>query len=350
MSRALILMTRLSDYMLNCLTHWQRKTGVELHVVRRKVDSSAPFRFGMPEGGLMFHQREDLDEAGLRALSRELDPQLILCFGWMDEAYLSVVRDRAAACTAVMTMDNQWLGTPRQWLGLAWARLRLRPLFDQIWVPGPRQRRFARRLGFPEERIHEGLYVANAANFDPIWQTLGGGAPGKRLVFAGRYAPEKGLDLLWQAFEAHHANHESDLELWCIGAGPLEAVKPEHPRIRHLGFVQPAEFRDRLAGGGIFVLPSTFEPWGLVVQEFALAGFPLVLSPSVGAADRFLGADNGLLLLGVTSEALVAAIARIDALGEAELAAMSWASRARAEGLTVDGWVAQATAFLEGRA
>lgn len=350
MTRALILMTRLSDYMLNCFTHWQRTTGVELHVVRRKVDRAAPFRFGASEDGIRFHQREDLDEAGLRALARDLDPRLILCFGWMDKAYLAAVRDRDAACAAVMTMDNQWLGTPRQWLGLAWARLRLRPLFDQVWVPGPRQHRFARRLGFAEARIHEGLYVANAANFDPIWQALGGGAPGKRLVFAGRYAPEKGLDLLWQAFQIYHARHNSELELWCIGAGALEAVKPEHPRIRHLGFLQPAEFCDQLASGGIFVLPSNFEPWGLVVQEFALAGFPLVLSPRVGAADRFLGTDNGFLLPEVTPEALVQAIARIDALDAGDLAAMSRASRARAEGLTVDSWAAQATAFLEGRA
>ena len=350
MTRALVLMTRLSDYMLNCLTHWQRTTGIELHVVHRKVDSSAPFRFGVPEDGIRFHQREDLDEAGLRALSRELDPQLILCFGWMDKAYLSVVRDRGAACAAVMTMDNQWLGTLRQGLGLVWSRLRLRSLFDHVWVPGTRQHRFARKLGFAEPQIHEGLYVANAINFDPIWQGFDGAAPNKRLVFTGRYAPEKGLDVLWDAFQSYHAGRDSALELWCIGTGALEAVKPEHPKIRHLGFVQPAEFPDRLAGGGVFVLPSNFEPWGLVVQEFALAGFPLVLSSRVGAADRFLGDDNGFLLPKVNADTLVRAIERVDALNTEELAAMSRASRARAEGLTVDDWARQATAFLEGRA
>lgn len=350
MTRALILMSRLSDYMLNCVTHWQKTTGVDLHIVRRKVDSDAPFRFDPTEGGLRFYQREDFDAEGLQALVRDLDPQLILCFGWMDKDYLSIVRHRKPSCPAVMTMDNQWLGTLRQSLGLVWSRLRLQPLFDHVWVPGPRQHRFARKLGFAERQIHEGLYVANAANFDPIWTGLEGGAPTRRLVFTGRYVPEKGLDVLWEAFQSYHASHDSTLELWCIGAGALDSVKPDHPKIRHLGFVQPAEFRELLAGGGVFVLPSTFEPWGLVVQEFALAGFPLVLSSRVGAADRFLGTDNGILLPEVTPEALVEAIARIDGLEDAELVAMSRASRARAEGLTVDDWARQATAFLEGRA
>jgi glycosyltransferase involved in cell wall biosynthesis len=45
---------------------------------------------------------------------------------------------------------------------------------------------------------------------------------------------------------------------------------------------------------GVFVLPSTYEPWGVVVHEHACAGFPLLLSTAVGAADRFLvEGENG---------------------------------------------------------
>lgn len=350
MSRALILMTRLSDYMLNCMLYWQRTTGISLDIVHRRVNSDAPFVFGDLSKSVTLHEREMLDDAQLVQLARDMDPQMILCFGWMDKGYLSVVRARPPRCTSVMTMDNQWLGTARQRLGVLWSHIKITPLFDHIWVPGPRQHHFASKLGFAEAQIHEGLYVANAANFSPIWEGLAGAAPKKRLVFAGRYAPEKGIDKLWRAFLAYHAQTESSLELWCAGTGVLEAAKPEHSRLNHLGFVQPAAFPERLAGGGVFVLPSTFEPWGLVVQEFALAGFPLILSSHVGAADLFLRPDNGILLPEVTQEALTAAMARIDALSEAELAAMSLASRARAEGLNVADWAAQASAFLEGKA
>jgi glycosyltransferase involved in cell wall biosynthesis len=344
--RALVLMSRLSDYMLHCLTLWSQTYRVELHVVRRKVDRDAPFAFSNGQADIHLYRREDFDAAALRRLAHDLSPGLIICFGWMDGAYLSTVRNKPPTCRTVMTMDNQWLGTARQHIGLFWSRVRLRPIFDDVWVPGPRQQRFARRLGFPADRVHDGLYVANATHFDPLWRGLGAAAPRKRLVFTGRYALEKGLDELWDAFVTYHASQESDLELWCVGTGPLEAQKPDHPKIRHLGFVQPGDLRERLDGCGVFILPSRFEPWGLVVQEFALAGFPLVLSPHVGAADRFLGPENGLLLTKVSKDALIAAIAAIDVLSEAELAAMSAASRAKAERPSPSDWARQANEFL----
>ena len=132
------------------------------------------------------------------------------------QGYLSVVRDRERPARR----SRQWTtsgSVPCVGLGLVWSRLRLGSLFDHACVTGTRQQRFARKLGFDEPQIHECLYVANAINFDPIWQGFDGAAPNKRLVFTGRYAPEKGLDVLWDAFQSYHAGRDSALELWCIG-------------------------------------------------------------------------------------------------------------------------------------
>lgn len=340
-------MTRLSDYMLNCMKAWQASTGVTLHVVRYRVDATAPFQFDTNQNGMHFYEREDLDRTSLMALARDVNPSLILCFGWMDKDYLNVVRYRTSSCTSVMTMDNQWLGTFRQGLGLVWSRFFVRPIFDHVWVPGPRQRKFAQKLGFKDGRIHEGLYAANAENFDPIWQGLDGTPPAKRLIFAGRYAREKGIEVLWDAFSTYCARSGSNIELWCIGHGPLEPTKSTHPQIRHLGFVQPDDLASLLAGGGIFVLPSLFEPWGLVVHEFALAGCPLVLSRHVGAADWFLGLENGFLVQKVNAESLIAAIRSVDQLTDEELKTMSKSSRRKAMKLTIHDWVRQADTFAE---
>jgi glycosyltransferase involved in cell wall biosynthesis len=44
------------------------------------------------------------------------------------------------------------------------------------------------------------------------------------------------------------------------------------------------------------VLPSLFEPWGVVVNEFAAAGFPLLLSDKVGSGSLYLKTgENGWL-------------------------------------------------------
>lgn len=346
---AVVLMSKLSDYMLNCFKAWQASSNIELHVVRQKVDSrEAPFEFSQDIEGITFYEREAMNDEALKALVRDTKPQVVICFGWADRGYIGAVSHRTSDTPAVITMDNQWHGTMRQWLGLVWSRIFLCRLFDFIWVPGDRQRRFASLLGFREDQIREGLYVANASNFDPICDTFVG-APVKRLVFMGRYVDAKGVRELWQGFISYHEQNQSDIELVCIGAGPLRDAAPEHPRIRHLGFVQPKDLAQELAGGGIFILPSRYEPWGLVVQEFALAGFPLVLSQPVGAGDRFLGPDNGLLIKAVTPKAIACAVSEVDSLDPETLAKMSRASVRRGKTLSIDNWCAQANAFTKFR-
>ena len=345
--KAVVLMTHLSDYMLNCLRTWQERSDVELHVVRFRTDDlEAPFEFSDGLGKISFYEREFLDAAKVNHLIKSLRPQLIICSGWAYKDYLRAVRNRPQGTIAVMMMDTQWHGTLRQALGAVWARITLRRWFDFVWVPGPRQHRFACVLGFSEAQIRDGLFPPNAANFVPIREGLAGGAPLKRLVFVGRYLELKGLRELWQGFIAYHDKVESDLKLLCIGTGPLEAERPDHPKIRHLGFVQPKEFPEVLKGGGILILPSHFDAWGLVVHEFALAGFPLVLSRKVGAADCFLDHDNGLILDTITPEVITEAVAVIDSLDPATLASMSRASAAKAATSSVEAWCAQADAFV----
>ena len=39
---------------------------------------------------------------------------------------------------------------------------------------------------------------------------------------------------------------------------------------------------------GCFILPSRNEPWGLVLHEFAAAGFPIICSENCGAVPMFV--------------------------------------------------------------
>ena len=50
--------------------------------------------------------------------------------------------------------------------------------------------------------------------------------------------------------------------------------------------MQPEDLLAFMSTGKAFVLPSTFEPWGVAVHEFAAAGYPLILSDAVGALAR----------------------------------------------------------------
>ena len=58
--------------------------------------------------------------------------------------------------------------------------------------------------------------------------------------------------------------------------------------VEMLGFVQPDDLPAVLERAGCLVLPSRFEPWGVVVHEAAAAGLPIVCTPVCGAATRLV--------------------------------------------------------------
>jgi glycosyltransferase involved in cell wall biosynthesis len=66
---------------------------------------------------------------------------------------------------------------------------------------------------------------------------------------------------------------------------------------------------ERYVPADVFALVSLHEPWGVVVNEAAACGLPLLLSNRVGAAaDLLVDGENGFLVaagdVGATAEAL----------------------------------------------
>ena len=85
--------------------------------------------------------------------------------------------------------------------------------------------------------------------------------------------------------------------------------------------------KETLRNAGVFVLPSRFEPWGVVVHEMAAAGFPMILSDAVGAATQFLqSGSNGFLFRNEDANDLKEALRKVMQLSGAELIKMAEAS------------------------
>jgi glycosyltransferase involved in cell wall biosynthesis len=109
------------------------------------------------------------------------------------------------------------------------------------------------------------------------------------LMFSGRLAPEKRVDLLIDAFVAI-AVERPDWDLLIVGQGPLgEDLRrrvPEalRPRVVWTGFIDGKENSVAFHAADVLVLPSDQEPWALVVQEAMAAGLVVVASSIVGAA------------------------------------------------------------------
>jgi glycosyltransferase involved in cell wall biosynthesis len=89
----------------------------------------------------------------------------------------------------------------------------------------------------------------------------------------------------------------------------------------------------------VFVLPSRFEPWAVVVQEMAAAGFPLVLSSAVGAGEKFLrGGENGFMFKAGDKNDLKAQLKKTIHLSENQLTQMSGHSHLLAQEINPERW------------
>ena len=126
---------------------------------------------------------------------------------------------------------------------------------------------------------------------------------GSVLLFVGRMVPEKGLEELINAYRKIIKEGLTDnLELLLVGEGPLlkslieKCHKMGLDKVHFAGFVDPDNLYPYYAAADMFVLPSRYETFGVVVQEAAAARLPLIVSDCCGAAAEILhDQENGFI-------------------------------------------------------
>jgi glycosyltransferase involved in cell wall biosynthesis len=90
------------------------------------------------------------------------------------------------------------------------------------------------------------------------------------VVYVGRIDENKGCAELFEFFAAYLARTGRAVDLVLIG-NPVMPL-PDHPRVRHLGFVSDADKFDVMAAADVLVIPSYFESLSMVALEaWALA-------------------------------------------------------------------------------
>ncbi|RLG69256.1 hypothetical protein DRN93_00610 [archaeon] len=117
------------------------------------------------------------------------------------------------------------------------------------------------------------------------------------LLYVGRLVKQKGLDYLIKAMN----NIEDDAGLMVVGRGPELSHLKElvwkldlEKRIFFEGFVKDALLPAYYAAADVFVLPSLWEPFGMVLLE-AMATGRAIAASRVGGIPEILGGEAGLL-------------------------------------------------------
>jgi glycosyltransferase involved in cell wall biosynthesis len=138
-----------------------------------------------------------------------------------------------------------------------------------------------------------------AARRDALRAEVGLGAEDVAVLSVARLAPEKGLDTLVRAVAD---TGDERLVLLIAGEGPMRErlvalARSLGVRLVLLPDVPWERVVERFAVADVFALLSTNETWGVVVNEAAACGLPLVLSDRVGAAHDLLeDGRNGSLV------------------------------------------------------
>jgi 1,2-diacylglycerol 3-alpha-glucosyltransferase len=215
---------------------------------------------------------------------------------------------RRRSLPSILMSESQKVDRPHSWWKEVIKKQRLK-LFDAALVGGPTHRDYLVQLGMRSKRIALG-YDAVDNNFFATgalyWRQIAHGRTGlpqaPYFLAVCRLVSEKNLSRLTKAFGHYRAQCDSHSawQLVICGDGPGRSHLKQSiftsgltSAIHLPGFLQADALPRWYAHAGAFVLPSVSEPWGLVANEAAASGLPLVVSTLAGCAPVLVPEPRG---------------------------------------------------------
>lgn len=224
--------------------------------------------------------------------------------------WLAIAAARRGSCRVLFRGETAL--RKRSLLGRAAVRLIMQALSQSvdIFLPvGTRSRDFYLQHGIQPDRlvlspyaVDNGFFFSQAKQLKnqkhEIRESLGIPVDVPVLLYVSKMIPRKRpLDLL-EAFENLHV----PAALVFVGDGPLRPEIESRVAQRKLknvwcvGFQHQHNLAQFYAIGDVFVLPSEYEPWGLVINEAMCFSLPIVTTHGVSSsADLVAHGENGFL-------------------------------------------------------
>ena len=175
-------------------------------------------------------------------------------------------------------------------LAVRWMR-RFHNRADMTLVPTPGLKRELQEMDF--RHPHCLRRAVDCDRFDParrsatLRTTWGLGREDLAVLFVGRIATEKNLELSIDAFRALQRQRPDARYIW-IGDGPMRAeIAAENPDFIFTGMLRGEELATAIASTDLFPFASQSETFGNVTLEAMASGVPVVAF-DYGAAHEFL--------------------------------------------------------------
>ncbi len=280
------------------------------------------------------------------------DPAAVVITGYYYSAMRAAARwAKQRRRLSIYMGDSQWVDHRRnmfrEWVKGGWARRH----YDAAFAAGERAAAYLQRMGFPRERIWTGYDVvdndafaekAAAAREEAPSLRMNLGLPERFFLFVGRFAPEKNLLGLLDAYTTYRETTNQAWGLVLVGGGPQEDLLRR--KVQGLDGVffagyQPSDRLPVFYGlASCLILPSVSETWGLVVNEAMASGLPVLVSHRCGCVAELVRPGlNGYLcdpydVASMTRSMTVMSSASVD------LVTMGEASRQIVALFTPDTW------------
>jgi glycogen(starch) synthase len=140
---------------------------------------------------------------------------------------------------------------------------------------------------------------------------------GPLVVFTGRLEWEKGVHTLVEAMPRLRRRHPG-LRLVVAGRGTHRDALVEQARrlrvsrsVAFTGWLEEEDLRAVVAAADVAVVPSVYEPFGLVALETAALGTPLVVAGTGGLAEVVRDHESGLVVPPLDAAALADAVTEL---------------------------------------
>jgi glycosyltransferase involved in cell wall biosynthesis len=316
-----------------------RRPHYEAHAEERRFDAVT-----LPGRELRRGGRWVVLSRGVGRSLRAFRPDVVVIGGWNQPAFWhALAHARLRRIPLVTWVESTGSDARRGIRPLELAKRVVLRSSAAFLVPGTASAQYLRSLGVGDDRLAVAPNAVDASVF-----TRAAVDRSERdettFLYVGRFDREKGLDVLLDAFDRVPGR------LVLAGGGPVEPELRARAvdRVTFAGRRGRDELPELYAAADVFVLPSLSEPWGMVLNEAATAGLPLVATEAAGAAhDLVEQGENGFRVPPGDAHALADAMERL-AVDPALRARASRRSRELAAQFTPDAW-ADAVAALARR-
>lgn len=281
--------------------------------------------------------------AGVGPALRRFHPDVVGVGGWNQPAFWrALAYTRTRRIPLVVWVESTERDARSEAKPLELARRAMIGSAAGFFVPGEASRAYLHSLGVEDERIEVAPNAVDAELFGAAAVDRAG-RDRCTFLYVGRLDPEKALDVLLEAWR------DVPGELVIAGSGTeeerLRATAPAG--VCFTGAVTQEETVQLYADADVFVLPSRSEPWGMVLNEAAAAGLPLVATDGVGAAhDLVQDGENGFRVPVGDANALRQALLRLAEDGELRRR-QGTRSRELSLRFTPEAWAAGVAALLD---